>query len=127
MEENLKEEASGILAWLVRGCLKWQQAGHLIPPQKVAVDSAKYRYDQDYLQQFLEECCHVNKADSSVDNRVASSTIYQRFREWWEDNNSSKPINQKEFSEQLQLKGFTKQKSGKIYYQYVTLKLTLED
>ena len=127
MEESLKEESSGILAWLVRGCLKWQQAGHLIPPQKVAIDSAQYRYDQDYLQQFLEECCHVNKNDSSVDNRVAASTIYQRFREWWEDNNSSKPINQKEFSDQLQLKGFTKQKSGKIYYQYVTLKLTLED
>ena len=126
MEENLKKEASGILAWLVRGCLKWQQDGHLIPPAKVVEDSARYRENEDYLQHFLDECCHVNMEDASVDNRVAASAIYQRFRVWWEGNNSIRPINQKDFSNQLQLKGFVKLKSGNLYYQYLTLKLSVE-
>jgi putative DNA primase/helicase len=32
--ERLKSEASGILAWIVRGCLQWQKKG-LNPPEKV--------------------------------------------------------------------------------------------
>ncbi len=32
LKEKLKQERSGILAWLIRGCLAWQQQGLAIPP-----------------------------------------------------------------------------------------------
>ena len=32
LKEKLKQERGGILAWLVRGCLAWQQQGLAIPP-----------------------------------------------------------------------------------------------
>jgi len=34
LNEELKVEAPGILAWAIRGCLEWQRGG-LNPPEKV--------------------------------------------------------------------------------------------
>jgi putative DNA primase/helicase len=57
--DKLKEEAEGILAWMVRGCLIWQKQG-LQEPDQVRSATASYRSEMDNLQDFLEVCCDLD-------------------------------------------------------------------
>ena len=52
--DKLKTEASGILAWLVRGCLTWQKEG-LNAPDVVQAATASYRKDEDIIGRFIDE------------------------------------------------------------------------
>ena len=49
--DKLKMEAPGILAWIIRGCLKYQQMG-LCPPEKVRAATEEYRRSEDLLATF---------------------------------------------------------------------------
>ena len=59
--DELKLEYSGILSWLLRGCLAWQQIG-LDPPSIVKQAVAEYRRDEDVLADFLNECCVIDES-----------------------------------------------------------------
>lgn len=122
--QELESESSGILAWMARGTKRYQEEG-LIPPQKILDDSLDYRSHEDDIQEFIDANCHVDFDDASVDNRCSSKETYQLFRTWWEENNSTRPMNQKDFSDQLQLKGFKKVKSSGVFYQFIRLALSL--
>ena len=56
LKEQLREERSGILAWLVRGCLAFQQQGLAIP-SSITLSTEKYRDEEDTILHFLNECC----------------------------------------------------------------------
>ncbi|MCU1490715.1 MAG: phage/plasmid primase, family [Acidimicrobiaceae bacterium] len=53
---RLAEEASGILAWAVQGCLDWQRDGLRIP-ERVSNATAAYRQSQDHIGRFLVDTC----------------------------------------------------------------------
>lgn len=76
----LKSEASGILAWLVQGCLEWQQQGLEIP-ENVLRERVTYREEEDTLQQFLVDCCVL-----APDAQVKSSVLFERYKQWTEEN-----------------------------------------
>jgi len=76
----LKSEASGILAWLVHGCLEWQQQGLEIP-ESVLRERATYREEEDTLQQFIADCCVV-----APGAHVKSSVLFDRYKQWAEEN-----------------------------------------
>lgn len=76
----LKSEASGILAWLVHGCLEWQQRGLEIPAS-VLRERASYREEEDTFQQFLADCCVV-----APGMHVKSSVLFERYKQWAEEN-----------------------------------------
>jgi putative DNA primase/helicase len=92
LHEKLKAEASGILAWLVRGCLDWQKNKGLNPPAIVKDATAEYRSDEDILGEFLEECCWIDPQAE-----VKATEIYRRFEAWWVDNISNRPVSQIRF------------------------------
>ena len=56
---RLLKEASGILGWMVRGALLWQERG-LDPPKKVTEATANLRRKEDDLAEFLEAECHIS-------------------------------------------------------------------
>lgn len=76
MAEKLKAEASGILAWLVRGCLEWQRQG-LNPPAIVKAATDDYRDGEDLLLRFVEDCCEVHH-----DGEVGAALLYQEYKNW---------------------------------------------
>lgn len=80
MANKLKAEASGILAWLVRGCLTWQKEG-LKPPDIVRAATAKYRVEEDVIGRFLDECCLIGQSF-----QVKAGELYKAYREWCEVN-----------------------------------------
>jgi putative DNA primase/helicase len=59
LKDRLREEAPGILAWLVRGALAWQREG-LNPPDVVRAATEEYRHENEPLTPFLEACCRGN-------------------------------------------------------------------
>lgn len=107
--EKLKKEAPGILAWLVRGCLKWQKDG-LKAPESVKVATEDYRRSEDLMADFLEVCCLI-----SPNEEESSSALYEAFKEWWTDNVSKKPLSQKKFGKILGQR-FKRIKSSTIKY-----------
>jgi putative DNA primase/helicase len=107
--EKLKEEASGILAWLVRGCLAWQERG-LDVPALVSESTGDYRRGEDMIMDFIDECCVIDKG-----YEVRASDIYDAFKPWFERNISKKGMSQKRFGTLLSKK-FEKVKDGVYFY-----------
>jgi putative DNA primase/helicase len=108
LKEKLQAEYPGILAWLVRGCLEWQQQG-LNPPAKVIEATNEYRSDEDVMQQFFEECLFYDAIPES--EFILSTPLHGYFSVWWEKNISSKKVpSQKSFGARMKKKGFPSQK-----------------
>ena len=108
LREKLKGEASGILAWLVRGCLEWQQQG-LCPPEQVTSATEEYRLGEDTITQFVTETC-----DQAADLKSNATDIYNVFKRWYRINITAKPGScpaQKKFGSMLG-KQFKKEKVG---------------
>jgi len=78
---KLKEEAPGILAWLIRGCLEWQEKGLSTPCQ--VLDSVKgYRAEEDVLNTFIEECCIA-----LPESIIQASNLYSAYKSWGSEGN----------------------------------------
>jgi len=111
--DQLKEEASGILAWLVRGCLEWRRAG-LAPPPVVKEATQRYRADEDYLQDWIDERCILDQHSESP-----AGKLYENFSDWYVlriNKNRKKTPSQRAFGQMLS-KRFKREKHGTyIYY-----------
>jgi len=79
-EEKLLEERSGIFKWMVEGCVKWKQAGKLIPPDYVRVKTKAYREDEDVIGGFIADECKT-KAQTIFEEEptVVASVLYESY------------------------------------------------
>jgi phage/plasmid-associated DNA primase len=65
LKEKLVAEAPGILAWMIEGCLAWQQRG-LDPPASVLNYTAEFFADHDTFGEWIEQNCNIDpKAKTS--------------------------------------------------------------
>jgi len=100
LKEKLLVEATGILAWCVRGCLDWQASG-LQEPKGVTLATEDFRGESDLIARFIGECCHLGK-----DLKSKASAVYKRYCSWHEAaGEDGKPISHKKFGQQLRRKG----------------------
>lgn len=99
LAERLRPEFSGILAWLVAGCLEWQQTG-LGTPEAVRSATASYRDESDVIGEFLAERCVVE--DTA---RASVSEIYTAYGGWCE-NSGERSVAKNVFSGRLTERGF---------------------
>ncbi|MCH8243556.1 MAG: hypothetical protein IH897_13240 [Planctomycetes bacterium] len=80
LPNKLRAEYPGILNWLIEGCLEWQRQG-LNPPTEVTDTTAAYRHEQDYVGEWLAECCVLS------DNlKIKATNLYQSHCAWCEAN-----------------------------------------
>jgi len=115
LPDKLMEEAPGILAWLVRGCIRWQQMG-LAPPKVIIDATAEYKRDEDLLGDFLDQCCHIDP-----EAEAPASGLYDAFKEWFTENVSKKSsMSQKKFGN-LMKDRFEKYKRGVYFYKGLRL------
>jgi len=119
LAEKLKAEASGILAWLVKGCLLWQKQG-LDPPIKVKRATAEYQKDEDNVAAFIDVCCFVGEHAS-----CGATPLYEKFEQWWKKYVSNFPMKQKKFGNVMR-KRFHSEKVGGVY-RYYGIGLLAED
>jgi putative DNA primase/helicase len=104
--EMFRAEFSGILNWLVQGCLEWQKDG-LGVPEEVVDATLEYEAEQDTFGAFLEEKC-IQVA--SV--RALSVALYRVYKPWAEERGET-PVSHKTFSSLMAERGFAKTKTGK--------------
>jgi putative DNA primase/helicase len=99
LADELMEEASGILQWLVDGCLAWQSDG-LKPPAAVKEATESYFESQDQFGDWLNECCVVGKTYTQT-----SGDLFASWKLFCEDRNEL-PGSKKAFGGKLEDHGF---------------------
>lgn len=114
--QTLQAEASGILAWLVRGCLAWQRDGLQVPP---VVRRARYDYraEEDTLGTFLQErCCLTEGAE------VRASQLYLCYKDWTVEN-GLKYMSGQAFGQEIKKRVTALKKQTGMFYQGLELLL----
>ena len=80
LTRKLRQEKSGILNWIIEGCLKWQKEG-LKKPNKVEDAVKEYKGEMDVISSFIDECCIEEDHSESI------ADIYKAYTKWASLNN----------------------------------------
>lgn len=91
---KLRAEYSGILAWLVRGCLEWQSQG-LNTPTAVIESTEKYREDEDLTGQFCDERLTIGEG-----YEVPAGELYRAYSLWC-DGYGYNPMSARAFGQRM--------------------------
>lgn len=120
LPKKLLAEASGILAWAVRGCLEWQRQG-LNPPVTVLAATQEYRADMDVFGRFLDECC-VRKPTAIAHARALKAA----YDAWCEETGEYKQ-SQHRLGKYLDEQGFKKGRDGRGATIWIGFGITLSE
>jgi putative DNA primase/helicase len=82
---KLAAEREGILAWLVEGCLEWQDSG-LGTCDAVEQATAAYRSENDVIGRFVAECCELDD-----EHRVVAKTLRGALAGYCEESGDDVP------------------------------------
>ena len=96
--ERLRDEWSGILAWMIAGCLQWQERG-LAPPEAVTRATAAYLDAEDAIAAWLDE--------SGIRDVNAWETTKTLFASWkaWADSAGEYAGTLKRFIQNVETRG----------------------
>ena len=75
MMDKLRAEKSGILNWMIEGCLLWQKEG-LGEPEEMRTAITEYREDMDIVSGFLGESCVT---EGHTNSKMPSGELYAAF------------------------------------------------
>jgi putative DNA primase/helicase len=100
LPDRLLQEAAGILAWAVEGCLLWQQTG-LQAPALVTEATAAYRQEQDTLTAFLQECCLLDRTYTAE-----LAAAFLTYTLWAGNGNEDRPLGKTQFKKALAERGY---------------------
>lgn len=105
LEAKLLAESSGILNWLMAGCMAWQQSG-LKPPQTVTEATEQYRVEMDQIGSFFADRCVIQS-----DAKATATSLYSAYKAWCEIN-GEKAVASNWFGRQLAERGFQRKNDG---------------
>ena len=103
-KELIEQEGSGILLWMIQGCVDWQRNG-LEPPTTVKEATASYFSSQDLLGEWLRECCEKDSG-----GWVGSTELFNSWKMWTEARQEFTG-SVRGFSMKLEDRGFKKARS----------------
>ncbi len=115
LPQKLANEAKGILAWAVRGCLEWQRDGLKIP-ESVKAATEQYRIDEDSIGQFLRDCCV-----QSVGLKNKASNLYEAY-EAWATENGIHPVQQRKFGQRMTAAGLERFTCNGTWYRGIEVR-----
>jgi putative DNA primase/helicase len=105
LDAKLDAEREGILTWLVRACVEWQEYG-LSTPSAVLAASKRYEDDEDPLGEFIQQ--HV-RSDGSGFYLKDAFWLYNR---WVKENQIQHSLGRNRFGTMLESRGFRRVKRG---------------
>lgn len=111
LPEMLEKEYPAILAWIIEGCLLWQQEG-LKRPTKVSDAVKDYIDTQDILGDFLAE--RTEKADS---DRIKQAELYKYYAEYVKSVGHG-AVGNARLGPELKKRGYKQGKSSGVRYVY---------
>jgi putative DNA primase/helicase len=99
LELKLREEASGILNWLLEGIANWKQE-RLKTPKAVLFATDEYREEMDVIGNFITEKC-----DQKKEMAILLKKLYKAYSDWCEENNEH-AVSERFFTLRLKEMGF---------------------
>lgn len=117
LKSRLLAEASGILQWMVEGCVRWQRHG-LVQPALVKAATVEYLESQDDLVMCLEEGFTSVGGDTRArrNAKVSASVLFTYWQDWCQ-RNGSYAGSAKDFGERMTQKGFERVRvHGAVFY-----------
>jgi putative DNA primase/helicase len=119
LNEKLRAEWPGILAWAVRGCLRWQREGLGSPQAVLQQATGEWARGADHVRKFVNEELIMDEG-----NVLSSSALYSRYKAWCE-RHGERPLPDKKLKPKLESFDFTykRVRTGSVW-QGVKLRLT---
>jgi putative DNA primase/helicase len=78
VKARLTGELSGILNWMIAGCVEWLNERVIPQPAASMAATASFWEVSSALGEFMEECCDVTDPDA----RTEATALYQAFRQF---------------------------------------------
>jgi len=104
IKREIKNEGAGIMLWALVGLENLRSRGYFSVPKCIEEASEKFKLDNDSVAGFIDERCTKGEG-----YKIKSSTLYNSFRTWCEENGLN-PLNNKRFSSDLKSLGFINKK-----------------
>jgi putative DNA primase/helicase len=115
--DKLREEASGILNWAIRGCLLWQAEG-LRPPKIVQLAVSEYRSEQDVLSDFIAECtCEM------ANSQTPHGDLFDAYRHWAAEDGIRFPFSSRLLAKKLRERGWHEDRTKTVKILWMGIKL----
>jgi putative DNA primase/helicase len=109
LELKLREEASGILNWLLEGTARWRREG-LIAPAAILNATDEYRGEMDVIGNFLKERC-IQKPEISIRIRE----LFKAYSGWCDENNEHS-VSERFFGLHLKEMGFEQTRTSEARF-----------
>ena len=100
LESKLRDEQSGILSWMIAGCLDWR-ANRLTRPAVVRDATAEYFDSQDTFGQWLQERCETGRGFATT-----TAALTEDWRWFAQSIGEPSAISARSFADRLKAKGF---------------------
>ncbi|MBE0427910.1 MAG: hypothetical protein IBX72_14850 [Nitrospirae bacterium] len=101
LDLKLRNESSGILNWMIEGCLLWQTEGMNVP-EKIKEATQDYKEDMDILGDFFRQCCEKEKS-----LMTPNKWLYLTYKAWC-NIYDIKPLSHVVFPRAMEERGFRK-------------------
>ena len=109
IKEEIMEESSGVVNWLVEGAKKWIENGYNLPDaESITEATQEYRVDENFMQNWIDDSCEV------VDSPYSGDTVTTLYKAFTEDTGSK--LGRKNFGKELEKMGFIKEKIGSFKF-----------
>ena len=118
LSEKLRAEAPHILAWMIEGCLAWQEKGLSDIPTTIKQATDEYKTDQDIIGQWITDCCVI-----APHEECEITILYYNYSNWCKEN-GSRASSSRVLSRRLSERGFnTRASNSKTYKTGLTINL----
>lgn len=116
MLDKLKDEAPGVLAWIIQGSVEWFTNGLQIP-SKISDSSSEYMEENDDIGTWMSECCDL-KSSSPL---TKAGDLYESYSSWTKSRGQH-PVSLPLWAKRIKTNpSITSRKSGSIRYEGLSL------
>ena len=109
LEQKLKNEASGILNWLLEGMVRWKRET-LKAPAAILNATDEYRGEMDVIGNFLKERCMQQK-----ELTIRIRELYKAYADWCDDSKEH-AVSERFFTMRLKEIGFEQCRTAEARY-----------
>ena len=109
LELKLRNEASGILNWLLEGTARWMKE-RLNAPDDILNATDEYREEMDVIGNFLKDKCVLD-----TDKTIRIRELYKAYSDWCDDNKEH-AVPERLFTLRLKEMGFEQSRTSEARY-----------
>ena len=117
-ERLRRDEAEGVLAFLIEGAMRWHRDG-LNPPASVLAATEEYRDDSDWFGEFISSVCVVDNL------ATVSSAELQRAYAAWATESSERQLTPTALGTRMRERGFVSVRGAKGRRQWQGVRVTV--